>query len=105
LTLPCAGVEVTVTLGVACGRPYLILTARVGSRDALDPRRALEHSRTLAVGALVLDEDGYVLRHALPLDGTPAWRRRHCVEVVAQAAARLAAGCLHGDGTFDIYAD
>lgn len=83
---------VTVTLGAACHRPWIILTAPVGDGDALDPRMALRHNAELATGALILcpQRQVYLLRHAMPLEGTYGWALRQAIDLLTREAQQLA---------------
>lgn len=84
---PAGTVEVTAAVGEACGRPWLVVTAPVSAR--IDPIAALARNAELAIGALVLDGQRLVLRHAGPLEDTPGWKLRQTMELLAHEAARL----------------
>jgi hypothetical protein len=55
----------------------------------MDPREALEQSFNLAVGALCLDGDVYVVRHTVLLDEVTASDLRVHMHAVARAADQI----------------
>jgi hypothetical protein len=73
----------------AFGEAWLLAMADVVPEAQLDPREAIKHNRTLAIGALALDDGLYLMRHAAPL-ATLVWvDLDRMLEFVAHEAARL----------------
>jgi RimJ/RimL family protein N-acetyltransferase len=100
-------VTVVVSVDSACDRPWLVVSARVCDGDLIEPAAALAHNATLALGALVLVDDRYVLRHTAPLDTASGWSLRQCIELVGNEAIRLAVPPPRppAGGAVDNYAD
>lgn len=74
---------------VARGVSHVAIVCPVVHESALPPRAALVHNTTLAVGALALDGEIYVIREVLPLDALTFPALRRACELVAHEAARL----------------
>jgi hypothetical protein len=75
--------------GHSGGELFVVITAEVDASDTLSPIDALRHNGTMAAGALVLDEDQYVLRHGLPAAELSSTALDRALELVAHEAARL----------------
>jgi len=71
------------------GVPWLLVTAFVCDELRLPLRDALAHNATLAIGALVLHDGGYLLRLSAPLAGVDAAHVADWLELIAHEAARL----------------
>jgi hypothetical protein len=78
-----------VTRGAAGGVPHVAIVCPVGPQTRLSLIEALRHNNTLAIGALALVDDAYVLREVLPLDALTFAALRRALELVAHEAARL----------------
>ena len=74
---------------VARGVSHVAIVCPVAHESALPLRAALVHNTTLAVGALALDGEIYVIREVLPLDALTFPALRRACELVAHEAARL----------------
>ena len=81
--------EEKIELRQALGEPYALISCDVIGLDQLDPREALAHNNTLAIGALALVEDRVVMRHVLPLEDLAFARLDKALELLAHEAARL----------------
>lgn len=73
------------------GRPWLLLLADACPLSDITPHRALIHNATLAIGAIVIEEHHYFLRHATPLDPMTPEILDLVVDLLAHEAARLRA--------------
>ncbi|MGE0396394.1 MAG: hypothetical protein AB7T06_06720 [Kofleriaceae bacterium] len=71
------------------GVPYVRITADVAREETLSPLDAVRHNMTLAVGALALDRERYVLRAVLPLDVLSLQALDRSLELLAHEAARI----------------
>jgi hypothetical protein len=71
------------------GVSYVRISAEVTREEKLSPLDAVRHNTTLAVGALALDGDTYVLRAVLPLDVLSTQALDRSLELVAHEAARI----------------
>jgi hypothetical protein len=71
------------------GVPYVRITADVTREEKLSPLDAVRHNTTLAVGALALDRQTYVLRAVIPLDVLSTQALDRSLELVAHEAARI----------------
>ncbi len=75
---------------VAFGELFVVITSEVAAGDALAATEALHHNATLAIGALVLDdEERYVLRHGILAADLSRPVLDRALELVAHEAARL----------------
>ncbi|MEM7138269.1 MAG: hypothetical protein AAF500_16935 [Myxococcota bacterium] len=70
----------------AMGRIWVDFSSACCRADRMDAKDALEHGFNLAVGAVCLDGDVYVIRHTVLLDGI----RREDVPLHLHAVARAA---------------
>jgi hypothetical protein len=73
----------------AMGRIWVDFSSACCRVDRMDPREALEQSFNLAVGALCLDGDVYVVRHTVLLDEVTASDLRVHMHAVARAADQI----------------
>ncbi len=73
----------------AFGVPHVLIVCPVVAEAALPATDALRHNATLAIGALALTPDGYVMRASLPLDGLAFPALDRALELVAHEAARI----------------
>src|SRR6188768_1017903 len=48
--------------------PWLLIVGECCAESALDPREALRHNAKLGLATLALDGQGYIVRHAAPLE-------------------------------------
>lgn len=83
---------VIVEQGDVGGGPWLIVRALVGPDDLLSVHTALQHSATLAAGALTLENGHYVLRHGAAADEITPRGVNRIVWFLAREAARLREG-------------
>ena len=73
----------------AIGRIWIDFSSACCRVDRMDPREALEQSFNLAVGALCLDGDVYVVRHTVLLDELRADDLQVHMHAVARAADQI----------------
>jgi hypothetical protein len=73
----------------AAGLPHLMVVCPVVSEASMHPRDAVKHNNTLAVGALALGPQGYVMRVVLPLDSLTMPALDRMLELTAHEAARI----------------
>ena len=71
----------------ALGRQWLLVTAVIGSERSWPARVALKHNADLAIGAVAVDGDDYVVRHVVPLGCLTIAELDESLEVVAHEAA------------------
>lgn len=81
--------EERIELRQALGEPHALITCDVVGLDQLEPKDALAHNMTLAIGALAMVEDRIVLRHVTPLEDLSFARLDKALELLAHEAARL----------------
>jgi hypothetical protein len=73
----------------AAGLPHVMVICPVVSEASMHPRDAIKHNHTLAVGALALGPQGYVMRAVLPLDSLTLSAFDRMLELLAHEAARI----------------
>lgn len=73
----------------AMGRIWVDFSSACCRVDRMDPREALEQSFNLAVGALCLDSDVYVVRHTVLLDELTADDLQVHMHAVARASDQI----------------
>ncbi len=73
----------------AMGRIWVDFSSACCRVDRMDPREALEQSFNLAVGALCLDGDVYVVRHTVLLDELTADDLQVHMHAVTRAADQI----------------
>ncbi len=78
-----------VELAQAFGQPHLIVMSDIVATDRVAERVVLVHNMTLAIGAVAITEDTYVLRAVLALDGLSFAHLDQVLAYVAHEAARL----------------
>lgn len=83
------GQRVEVAQAEVVGNPWVALWADVCPAKDVDPRRALLHNASLAVGSICVDNDHYFIRHAAPLSGLNKEQLALMIDLVAHEAARL----------------
>jgi RimJ/RimL family protein N-acetyltransferase len=89
--------RVTVALGDILEQPLVVVSAEVAPEAHLGARDALAHNATLAVGALCIVNDAYVLRQSMALAGLTGAQLDRFVTLVGHEAARLRAQTQHGE--------
>lgn len=83
--------RVEVAQAEVVGQPWVALWADVCPAAEIEPRRALVHNASLAVGSICVEGDHYFIRHAAPLSGLEASHLDLMIDLVAHEAARLRA--------------
>jgi hypothetical protein len=78
-----------VELVQAFGQPHIMIWSDVTEVERVPPRTALAHNMTLAIGAVAINEQHYVLRAVLPLDPLDWDYLEKTMRHVAHEAARL----------------
>jgi len=73
----------------AIGRVWVDFSSACCRGDRMDPREALEQGFNLAVGAICLDGDVYVVRHTVLLDDLTADDLQIHMHAVARAADQI----------------
>jgi hypothetical protein len=85
------GQRVEVAQAEVLGQPWVALWADICPASEIEPRRALVHNTSLAVGSICIEGDHYFIRHAAPLAGLLPGHLDQMIDLVAHEAARLRA--------------
>ena len=94
-----------VILRRAFDEPWLTIVGDVCAEAALEPREALRYNPKLSLGALALDGDGYVVRHAARL-ATLTWDDLdRALEYLALEASRVRLGKAADPEVYAAFAD
>ena len=89
VTLPGGALPVVAKRSGSDARPEVLLAARVSDRGAIDPVDALRYNATAEVGALVLEDEAYLLRLLIPVAALDAAELGAIVGRLIAEAARI----------------
>jgi len=78
-----------IELAQALGEPQLLITCDIIEVHRVPMRVALEHNATLAVGAIAISNDWYVMKHVMPLENLDFAQLNRTLEFLAHESARL----------------